>query len=182
MDDSVFVELAQQMVLVNYSPGYKLGEFDCGIPDYNLFIQNDAEHLIKLNFTQVKLLISKSNADVVGYVALCADSFLVDREEKEKYGIQYATYPALKIGKLAVNKHYSGRKIGHYLIFLVLGMVDQMNEMGIACRFITVDADIEYEPKTPDFYQKFGFVFNEHSVYQSSKRKNRSMRYDIFSK
>ncbi len=113
----VFTELAQQMVLVNYSPGYKLGEFDCGITEYNNFIQNDAESLIELNFTQIKLLINKSNADVVGYIALCSDSFLVDKEEKEKYKIPFATYPALKIGKLAINKNYSGRKIGHYLIF-----------------------------------------------------------------
>lgn len=29
-----------------------------------------------------------------------------------------------------------------------------MNELGIACRFITVDADIDYEPNTPDFIKR----------------------------
>jgi hypothetical protein len=180
MYDPVFEELSRQMVLVNYSPGYKLGEFDCGIDEYNTFIQNDAEHLIELNFTQVKLLVNKINADEAGYIALCSDSFLVDREEKEKYKIPFSTYPSLKIGKLAINRNYRKRKIGHYLIFLTLGIADEINEMGIACRFITVDADIEYDTKTPEFYEKFGFVYNEHSIYQGSKRKNRSMRYDIF--
>ena len=70
MDYSIFNTLAQQMVLVKYSPGYKLGEFDCGILEYNQFIQNDAEQLISLNFTQIKLLINKNNADVIGYIAL----------------------------------------------------------------------------------------------------------------
>ena len=35
-----------------------------------------------------------------------------------------------------------------------------MNELGIACRFITVDADIDYEPNTLEFYKKNGFVEN----------------------
>ncbi len=31
-----------------------------------------------------------------------------------------------------------------------------MNELGVACRFITVDADIEYNSDTPDFlFQKW---------------------------
>ncbi|TCL74231.1 acetyltransferase (GNAT) family protein [Hydrogenispora ethanolica] len=180
MFDPIYEQLAEQMVLVNYSPGYKLGEFDCGIPEYNVFIQNDAESLIDLNFTQIKLLINKNNADVVGYIALCSDSFFVDKAEKEKYNIQFSTFPALKIGKLAVHQNYRGRKIGHYLIFLTLGIVESMNEMGVACRFITVDADMEFDPNTPLFYEKFGFVYNEHGVYQGLKRKTRSMRYDIY--
>lgn len=54
-----------------------------------------------------------------------------------------------------------------------------MNEMGVACRFITVDADIEYNPDTPEFYFKNDFVEN-----LSNKKKNArhtiSMRKDIF--
>ena len=55
----------------------------------------------------------------------------------------------------------------------------KMNEIGVACRFLTVDADIEYNPDTPEFYFKNGFVEN-----LSNKRKNPkhtiSMRKDIF--
>ena len=49
----------------------------------------------------------------------------------------------------------------------------------VACRFVTVDADIEYYENTPEFYIKNGFVEN-----QSKKRritdKTISMRRDIF--
>ena len=55
-----------------------------------------------------------------------------------------------------------------------------MLDNGVACRFVTVDADIEYYPDTPDFYYKNGFVVN-----QSRKRKTTdktvSMRRYIFS-
>ena len=54
-----------------------------------------------------------------------------------------------------------------------------MNELGIACRFITVDADIDYEPNTPEFYKKNGFV--ENLKYKQKKEVHTiSMRKDIF--
>lgn len=54
-----------------------------------------------------------------------------------------------------------------------------MNELGIACRFITVDADIDYEPNTLEFYKKNGFV--ENLKYKKKKEVHTiSMRKDIF--
>lgn len=161
MFDPIYEQLAEQMVLVNYSPGYKLGEFDCGIPEYNVFIQNDAESLIDLNFTQIKLLINKNNADVVGYIALCSDSFFVDKAEKEKYNIQFSTFPALKIGKLAIDRNYLGMEYGSYMIEIAYAIASKFNDqLGVACRFLTVDADTRYNKNTPCFYLKNGFVFN----------------------
>lgn len=46
-------------------------------------------------------------------------------------------------------------------------------------RFITVDADIEYYPNTPEFYKKNGFVMNESRKRRPSD-KTISMRRDIF--
>lgn len=37
-----FEEISETVVLVDYSPGYKLGDFDCGTPDYNEFLIHDA--------------------------------------------------------------------------------------------------------------------------------------------
>ncbi len=30
-----FEDITQMVILVNYSPGYKLGDFNCGVKDYN---------------------------------------------------------------------------------------------------------------------------------------------------
>ena len=54
-----------------------------------------------------------------------------------------------------------------------------MNELGIACRFITVDADIEYDPDTPQFYFKNGFVENLSNKSRNAKY-TLSMRKYIF--
>lgn len=97
--------------------------------------------------------------------------------------VPYASIPALKVGKLAVNKEISDeakrKGYGSFMLEMARAFAFSMNEIGIACRFITVDADIEYDPNTPEFYKKNGFVEN-----LSNKRRNAkhtiSMRKDIF--
>jgi len=49
---------------------------------------------------------------------------------------------------------------------------------GIACRFLTIDADIEHNPNVTEFYIKNGFVPNER--LNNKNRVTVSMRKDIF--
>lgn len=165
-------------VLVDYSPGYRLGEFDCGVENYNEWLRHDAEIYVVNGFCRVKLLISKINADIIAYMALSADSFLVSQEEKDQYRYAFSTIPALKIGQLASSIAYRGKKVGSYMLYLALGIADSVNEAGGACRFITVDSDEANNPGVTKFYEDFGFVRNEHK--KLANRINPSLRYDIF--
>ena len=54
-----------------------------------------------------------------------------------------------------------------------------MNELGVACRFLTVDADIDYDKNTPEFYLKNGFVLNLNNKSRNPQH-TVSMRKDIF--
>lgn len=156
--------------------------FDCGVKDYNDFIVHDAAHYTNEHISSVHLLLDRETQDVLGYVALLTDSFRLDAEEKKRtnlHDIPFSIVPAMKIGKLAVSQKHSGMKIGSYLLWLSLGFAEMLNETGIACRFITVDADVEFDESTPEFYLRNGFEFNEHRDYQS-RTKNKSMRYDMF--
>ncbi|SHI48866.1 hypothetical protein [Desulfosporosinus lacus] len=80
--ENEFEYILQTVVLVPYSPGYKLGDFDCGTEDYNQFLTNDAQYYVEQNISQVRLLIHKQTADLIAYMALSTDSFLLDKEEK----------------------------------------------------------------------------------------------------
>ncbi|MDO7786376.1 GNAT family N-acetyltransferase [Desulforamulus aquiferis] len=180
--EEFFDEIAEAVELVNYSPRYRLGDFDCGIPDYNEFLTHDAQIYIEKNISQVKLLINKTNADVIGYISLNTDSFILDPNEKEKEGlnIPFGSIPALKIGKLAVCEKYRGEgkpPYGSFLMYLALGYLEQLNHIGIGCRFLVVDADITHKPDTPKFYEKNGFVYNE--KVNKSRKNAMSMRYDV---
>jgi len=175
-----FEKILPMVELVNYSPGYRLGDFNCGSEDYNSFLTNDAKYYMQENICQVKLLINKRNGDIIAYMALNTDSFLLDPEEKEKekLDIPFNSVPSMKIGKLAVDINYKDLPYGSFMLWLSMGLLEKINESGVGCRFIAVDADITERTDTPDFYLKNGFEYNEK---QNKKRsKSLSMRLDAF--
>jgi hypothetical protein len=175
-----FARIEKTATFVDYSSGYKLEDFQCKDPDYALWLKNDAPYYIQQNISRVKLLINKPNNDIMCYMALCSDSFRLSDEEKIRMNlnIPYKSVPALKVGKLATDIRYEGQSCGTYMLWLALGIADEMNTSGIACRFLTLDADITVESSTPKFYERLGFVYNE--MMNSRRTDSVSMRYDIF--
>jgi len=116
-------------------------------------------------------------------MSLVADSVQLSKSEKELMDlgiIPFSTFPAIKIGKLAVDKSTKERfyGIGSLMIRLARGFTSNLNDNGIACRFLTIDADVEHNPNVTEFYEKNGFVLNER--FNSKKRVTVSMRKDIF--
>lgn len=159
--------------------------FDSKIKEYNDFLKI-AKSYCDINISKTFLLIHKETDELIAYMTLSADSIKLTSQEKEYHDISkvpFASIPALKVGKLAVNKSLSKRAqlkgYGSFMLEVARAFAYTMNEVGIACRFITVDADIQYDKNTPSFYKKNGFVEN-----LSNKSKNArhtiSMRKDIF--
>ncbi|HEU4964742.1 MAG TPA: N-acetyltransferase [Bacilli bacterium] len=183
-DTGVYEELSTKTFLVQVNHQtineYRLEDFDCGVADYNEFLRQDALLYSEEHLSAVYLLIHRQSHDVLGYFAVSADSFLLEQEEKAKVGldIPFSTVPAVKIGKWATSRYHIG-KYGSYLLYLALGIAREVNRRGVACRFLSVDADIEFNERTPEFYRANGFVFNEHRQYRK-RSSNRSMRYDLF--
>lgn len=180
INTGVYDEIVQFTSLVPFSKDYDLTKFDCGLEDYNHFLVHDATYYIKEGISSVHLLIQHDTKEIIGYIALLADAFILDKTEKEKLNltVHFSSVPALKIGKLATSKHHKNYPYGSYLLYISLGFARELEELGIACRFLTVDADIEFNKDTPKFYQQNGFVKNEH--VQMKRKKSVSMRYDLF--
>lgn len=159
--------------------------FNSNIEEYNKFLEI-ANKFYDLNISKTFLLIHRETNELLAYMTLSADSIKLSKREKEVHDIgkvPYASIPALKVGKLAVNKAVSkkvARKgYGSFMLEIARAYAFGMNEFGVACRFITVDADIEYDADTPQFYVKNGFV--ENLEYKSRNAKYTiSMRKDIF--
>ncbi|MFG6385236.1 MAG: GNAT family N-acetyltransferase [Muribaculaceae bacterium] len=68
-------------------------------------------------------------------------------------GKKFSSYPAIKIGRLAVSSKHRGLHIGTKLINLIKDMLDTDSNYS-AFRFITVDAYLT----AVNFYEKNGFV------------------------
>ena len=95
--------------------------------------------------------------------------------------ISFETLPALKIAKLAVAQEFSKTycRLGSLMIDFSRSIADQCNERLIACRVLTVDADIEYDKNLPLFYEKNGFTAL-HSKKYTKKTRTLPMWTDIY--
>lgn len=161
--------------------------FDVGIAkEYETFIMNDALRLDALGISKTFVMIHRKTNELIGYFTLSADTVKLVNEEKEGTDLKvvpFMTLPALKVGKLAINKALSetARRKGYGSFALELANTHayEVLESGVACRFLTVDADIEYYPDTPIFYEKNGFKYNQSKKRRASDR-TISMRRDIF--
>jgi ribosomal protein S18 acetylase RimI-like enzyme len=155
--------------------------FDCSIPEYSAYLERDALRSQEDRISVTYLLHERSTGAIVAYMSLIADAIKLNAAEKELHNLNYPfrTIPAMKIAKLAVadscKKQYRG--IGSYMIDIAIGIADTVYKNHFACRFITVDADIEHDPGVIAFYTKNGFIPN---VEMNTKRtKTINMRKDI---
>lgn len=140
-----------------------------------------------LGVTRTFLLIHNITKELIGYFSLSADTVRLTIDEKigtDLEPVDFMSLPALKLGKLAINKGLSAKiqrkGYGSFILDIVNTYAYEMLDNGVACRFVTVDAGIEYYPDTPEFYLKNGFVINQ-SRKRKSTDKTISMRRDIFS-
>jgi len=174
--------ILDKIEIVRLEEDTPIPSFDCGDNDLNGFLHNDAKNYLK-SMLAVTYLIKVEN-EIAAYFCLSYDSLtrttILTEEEKalwNKVGRKIPnskrrkTYPAVKIGRLAVAKKYAGLGLGKQLLLSVREMyIYEPHHAG--CRFITVDA---YRSAL-DFYEKNRFR------YLTSKDKDedtRAMYFDL---
>ena len=161
--------------------------FDCEeAKEYEIFLKEEAKLLETKCITRTFLLIHNITNELIGYFTLSCDAVKLTDSEKYESKLEevvYRSLPAIKIGKLAVNKSLSNiakrKGYGSFMLELANTYAYEVLETGVACRFLTVDADIEYNKNTPEFYIKNGFEYNL-SIKKHENDKTISMRKDIF--
>jgi GNAT superfamily N-acetyltransferase len=105
--------------------------------------------------------VLRSEDSLAGYVTLIADKLDLDQPILIDEGVQYQTFPAIKIGLLAADKRAKGA--GRRLVEWSIEYVASEIAPAIGVRFLTVDALYDEDMIPPydasGFYQKFGFRF-----------------------
>lgn len=156
----------------------QVATFNCGDDDLNDFLRSDASKYQQENLSQTNLAVL--DEELVGYITLLTDSIVLKTNEKRKLlGLlrsdhaSIVAFPALKIGRLGVQKELRENGIGSALLEYAVGVARRLNTaLGVGCRFITLDA----YPSAMEFYTKFGFVLNKN---YEDKNNHPSMRFDI---
>ena len=179
------------LVETNFAPIQKRLETDTEIKPFesnddelNDFLLNDAKNYLS-QLLAVTYLI-ENDTDTIAYFCISNDNLkreigtnLSDLEKtiwnqlsrKIPNRKRRGSYPAVKIGRLAVNKKYEGKGFGRILINAVRNMYLEENQRS-GCRFVTVDANAN----AFSFYERNGFCF---ITDKDKDRKNRAMYFDL---
>lgn len=168
--------------------------FDSGDDDLNDFFRNDAfDHHNQLLAATYCMYPREALAEEI-FAPLALVSFLNDsiKIQKDERGIEkiifwkwlknniphpkrlYKSFPAVKIGRLALPKEYQRKHIGTSLLNLTKKFFLTNNRTG--CRFLTVDA-YNCAPVI-NFYRKNGFDFLDE---KDQGKDTRIMWFDLLS-
>jgi ribosomal protein S18 acetylase RimI-like enzyme len=168
-------------LLEQLTPKVRLDNFSCPIAEYNEYLLNEAVRSQNDRMALTWLFRERSTGAIAAYMSLIADAIKLSVTEKELHNLNYPfkTIPAMKIAKLAVSAAFQEqyRGIGSLMIEMAAHIAEACTEHYFACRFITVDADIEHNESVMEFYRKNGFAPNEEM--NNKRRKVVSMRKDI---
>ena len=191
MTDFLTDDVSSLVVIEKLSPKNLNDSFfvDEKFAEYKDFLYSDALEYQSLFISQTYLLIEKDSRNIIAYVSFAADTVALNPREKKKAGLENIPFlflPALKITKLAVNKKASEkyRHTGSFLIRFACTKAFKVNDGFMACRLVSVDADIEHNPDVLNFYSKNGFLPLKNSVYKKkfpNRTKIVGMWKDIFS-
>ncbi|GHT01903.1 N-acetyltransferase [Spirochaetia bacterium] len=163
-------------------PGAILTDFFCPIEEYNEYLTQDALRSQDDHVALTWLLQERASKGIVAYMSIINDAIKLSVSEKELHNLNYPfkTIPAMKIAKLAVSQSFREKYkgIGSFMIDTAINLALECNVDYSACRFLTVDADIENNESVLTFYEKNGFILN--NEMNNKNRKTISMRKDIF--
>ena len=160
------LESLQDVSVLVLTENHSIKPFDCEDDDLNEFLFQEAvpyrKELLATTF------VMENDKQTLGYYSLLNDSLQLKEEmftsksqfrkflrELVPYPKRHLkTIPALKIGRLAIDKTFKGKGLGSVIMANIISKCIKMNQEQ-ACRLITVDA---YKQAVP-FYQKMGFKF-----------------------
>jgi GNAT superfamily N-acetyltransferase len=158
---SKLIELSNYS-LVRLTEDYSIKSFDCDDADLNDFIFNDAKNYLKELLAVTQLLEDTQNNATIAFFSVFNDRISLNDTDKTFWNRlrrpipnekRLTSYPAVKLGRLAVSNEYKNKGFGRTILdFLKIHFITN-NKTG--CRFLTVDAYLKSLP----FYEKQGFAY-----------------------
>jgi GNAT superfamily N-acetyltransferase len=154
--------------LIRLTSEHIIKPFNCGDSDLNTFLYQEAKDYLKC-LMYVTYILETPDKTIAFYCVsndLLRLSMASHREFKSKLrknasaNVRYTLFewnefPAVKIGRFAVDEDYQGQKIGTSLLDAIIYSFTTNNKTG--CTFITVNAI--NNKRTTKFYIKNGFTF-----------------------
>lgn len=158
--------LLEEYTIEKLNKNHNLNDFYCKYDSLNRFLKHNAYEEQKNNFNVTYLAIYDDI--IVGYFSLLTDYIQLKKVNfpKEK---SFENAPAIKIGRLAIDKKYERKGLGTSLLDVINNQIkDISNNVGI--KYITVDAYVSARI----FYEnnEFEYILNidKEKIKKAEKR------------
>lgn len=176
-------EELSQLTLILLDENHTIKPFDCGDDDLNEFLFEKAK-LYKNEFLATTFILENST-QTVAYYSIFNDSLKV---EEERFASKSAlkrflkelvshpkrhlkSFPALKIGRLGIDKSFKGKGLGKLIVNNIIFDTLKLNQSQ-GCKLITVDAYNE----SLLFYERLNF---EYLTENDKEDETRQMYFDL---
>ena len=128
--------------------------FSCGVEPLDRYFREQATQDIRRRVSACYVAIDEATLAIAGYYTLAAGGVpLVEMPAQlAKRLPRYASVPVVRMGRLAVDQHYRGKKLGAALLW---DAVLRATRSEIASFALVVDAK---DASAADFYRHHGFV------------------------
>lgn len=126
---------------------HDLNDFECTSKDLSDFLKKDALDQQEMCLNTTNLIIC--DGKIIGFVSLLADTFKLGKIEDEKVRNRIKeklritgnknNIPAVKIGRFAIDKEYSGKGLGKHIFRSILFSLTKLKK-AVGFKYITIDA------------------------------------------
>lgn len=176
-------EYKEKFYIRQLNVGDTIHSFDCDDEDLNDFLLNESCLYRNALLSVTYVLEDKKTGEIAAYFSLSNDKVSIsDFESKTEFNRfrkhkfvnekRLRSYPAIKIGRLAISKSAQHQSIGTYLLEFIEDYFVVDNKSG--CRFVTVDAYVDAIP----FYIKNNYQFLNND---DEDKRTRVMYFDLAS-
>jgi GNAT superfamily N-acetyltransferase len=133
---------------------HKRGAFSCGVEPLDKYFQQQVTQDVRRRATTCYLAIEVASGTVAGYYTLAASAILLSGLPLElaKKLPRYPDVPVARLGRLAVDHGFQGRKLGAAMLW---DAVMRAKRSEVAVYGLVVDAK---DNNAVDFYQHHGFT------------------------
>ena len=140
-------EIKDNYYFETLSSEHDLRDFDCGDDELNEFLKKDAliQQKARLNVTKLIMCDGK----IIGFTSLLTDTIMIKKirdesikteiKEKLKIDKESKSISAVKIGRLALDKRYTGKGLGSHILRNILINLNNTSKNTIGFRFIIVE-------------------------------------------
>jgi GNAT superfamily N-acetyltransferase len=128
--------------------------FSCGVEPLDRYFREQATQDIRRRVSACYVAVDEATSAIAGYYTLAAGGVPLDEMPSQlaKRLPRYASVPVVRMGRLAVDQHYRGKKLGAALLW---DAVLRATRSEIAAFALVVDAK---DTTAAEFYRHHGFV------------------------